>query len=85
MITIRNILIRNLDFKSFCVKFVLRPRKQRLSVQCVKCLCIDNSLNAHHTQIFGRNYFPITTGIQSWKWFLAIALVYAGYDSQSEF
>lgn len=84
MMSIRSVLARNVDFKSFWVKFILRQKNQRLSVQCIKCLCIDSSRNDHRTHVFGNNVFPVTTGIQSWKWLLAISLVYAGYDSQSE-
>lgn len=83
--SIRNVVKRNLDFKSLWIKLILRQKGcQYNTVPFVKYLCLDNGLNAHQTQAFGKNVFPVTSKIQSWKWLLAISLVYAGYDRQSE-
>lgn len=72
-----------LKFSRF--KFILRQRRQELgSLQSLKYFRVNNNQNTHHTQVFRRSLFPIIGGGQSWKWLLAVSLVYAGYDSQSK-
>lgn len=82
---IQNVMKRKLDFKSLWIKLILRQKScQHNNFPFVKYLRLDNSHNPHQTQAFGKNIFPIPSQIQSWKWLLAISLVYAGYDRQSE-
>lgn len=82
---IRNVMKINLDFKSLWIKLLLRQKGcQYNNFPFVKYLRLDNDHNVHQTQVFGKNVFPVTSKIQSWKWLLAISLVYAGYDNLSK-
>jgi len=40
--------------------------------------------NSHRTRVLDKSVFPVTSGVPSWKWLLAIPLVYAAYDRQGE-
>lgn len=82
---IRNVMRSNLDFKSLGIKLILRQKGcQYNNFPLVKYLRVENGYNAYRTQALWKNVFPVTSKIQSWKWLLAISLVYAGYDTQSE-
>jgi len=86
--SIRNIFNRNLNLKCLWVKYLVQRKICRhLSIQSLKyenypnvrysnILVIDNCL-LHNTN-------TTTSVFPSWKWLLAISLLYAGYDSESE-
>lgn len=81
--SIRNVFNRNLDFKSLWITF-LRQRNRQFISQCIKCLPIANGQNVYNTQVLCKSLFSFRNKIQPWKLMLAISLVYAGYDRESE-
>lgn len=85
--SIRNVLNRNLNLKSLWLKFASRQKNRQLNLQSVTFLRNDNCCSqiVDPTQLFRNNFSTLTTGINSWKWLLAISLVYASYDGISEF
>ncbi|VVC44807.1 ATPase, AAA-type, core,ClpA/B family,Clp ATPase, C-terminal,P-loop containing nucleoside triphosphate [Cinara cedri] len=76
-ILLRNTLNRNLDFKSLLAKLFVGQRRQ-LCVQCLKFKKMKSGQQTHHSKLFANILYPVTTGSHSWKWLLAISLLYAG-------
>lgn len=86
--SIRYVFNRNLNLKCIWVKYLVRRKICRHlgiqslkydicpNVRCSNLLVADNCL-LHNTN-------TTTTVFPSWKWLLAISLLYAGYDSESE-
>jgi len=86
--SIRNVFNRNLNLKYLRVKYLVQRKICRqLSIQSVKYENYPNvcSSNVH---VIGdcllHNNNTTTSIFPSWKWLLAISLLYAGYDSESE-
>lgn len=81
---------RNLNLIYLRIKHLVQPKIlcRQLSVRSIK---YQNYSNTHSKKIYVTgNYLFHNTNITStgrflsWKWLLAISLLYAGYDGQSE-
>jgi len=84
--SILNVINRNLNLKYLRVQYFVQQKIcQQLIVQRVK---YQKNPNAHCTSTYGiGNIFlhnTNTTRSLPWKCLLAISLLYAGYDSESE-
>jgi len=86
--SIRNVFYRNLNLKYLRVKYLVQGKICRqLSIQSVK---YENYPNVRCSNIYVmgdcllHNNNITTSVFPSWKWLLAISLLYAGYDSESE-
>lgn len=82
--SIRNVLKKYLDFKQLYFKFPLRSTNRPFNVLSVRCLRIEGIQIFRSTPFLNKIVFPIRNKIPSWKWLLAIPIVYASYDKQSE-
>lgn len=83
---IRNMLNGRLVFKHFWEKCVLCQRNRLFSAQCLRRLydTSDSGHNARRAQVCVKSLFYDSTVIPSWKWLLAISVVFHGDDSESK-
>lgn len=80
--SLRRLLFKHVDSKSVLYKLIAGRRQS--TAQCVSRVCAASGQSANRLQVFGKKLFPVYSSLPSWKWLLAIPLVYAGYDNQSE-
>jgi len=83
---IQNMLNGRLVFNHFWKKCVLCQRNRLFSAQRLRRLrdTSDNEHNAHRAQVCVKSLFYDSTIIPSWKWLLAISVVFHGNDSESK-
>jgi len=86
--SIRNVFNRNLNLKYLGVKYLVQRKICRqLSIQSLKYENYPN-IRCSNIHVIGDcllyNTNTTTSLFPSWKWMLAISLIYAGYDSESE-
>jgi len=84
---------RNLNLTYLRIKHLVQPKIlcRQLTIRSVRSIKYQNYLNTHCKKIYVtgdylfHNTNTTSTGrFLSWKWLLAISLLYAGYDGQSE-